>query len=314
MLGGWDSPYKVSIGGITGMAVTGGWAGHNGPAIGNGDSTGANPNANCDNLTQTNGTLTGVAVAAGGVTAPVCPRGLEAGSTQFHRRIANTIQYWSPKFGGFDFRVAMTANEEKSRTATGLNNNPQLWAASGTYSAGPWYATVAYEQHRGYRDTPTATSTVNTKDKGWLIGGGYNFGAAALNLGYERLKYGNSTTGATSNQFTRPSWFIGASVPLGPSGSALRAGYSKMSKLKSCGANATCGSATGLSVFTLGYEYALSKRTAAYVQYGTIRNKALSAVLFNTPPLSGVSGAGAQTSIGNDQDPTILGVGMKHTF
>ena len=294
MTGMWDSPYKVSLGGITGMAVVGGLPGHNGPALGNGDTTGTNPNQNCDNITNA-------------ITSPFCGQG-EAGATQFHRRLSNVVQYWSPKFGGFDFRVAMTANEEKATNTTTINNNPRLWAVNGTYAAGPWYATIAYEHHKDYRSTAAVNST---KDKGWVIGGGYNFGAAALNLGYERLKYGNSGAAGAETGFTRPSWFAGVSVPMGPAGSALRAGYSRMSGLKSCGAAVVCGSQTGVRVFTLGYGYALSKRSTAYVQYGKVTNSSASTVVFNTSP---IGPNGFSSAITNGSDQTWLGVGMIHSF
>jgi predicted porin len=288
------------------MAVVGGYPGHNGPAIGNGDTTGSNPNLNCANTIGGGATLTANSTV-------ICGQ-VEAGATQFHRRAANVVQYWSPKFGGFDVRVAMTMNEEKGRTPaaiSGVSNDPRLWSINGTYAAGPWYATVAYEQHRGYRDTTTATAPVNVKDKGWILGGGYNFGVAAVNLAYERLKYGNAGVAGSESGFTRPSWFIGGSFPLGPAGSALRAGYSRMSGLKSCGTAVVCGSTTGLRVFTLGYEYALSKRSAMYVEYGKLSNSSASAVAFNTSP-TGPTGSTAGLTAGQDQ--TSLGVGLKHTF
>jgi predicted porin len=306
MTGMWDSPYKVSLGGITGMAVVGGLPGHNGPAMGNGDTTGTNPNANCENITNVpTTTIAALPTTVGGT--PICGQG-EMGATQFHRRLSNVVQYWSPKFGGFDFRVAMTANEEKATNTTTVNNNPRLWAVNGTYAAGPWYATIAYEHHKDYRSTAAVRST---KDKGWVIGGGYNFGAAALNVGYERLKYGNTGAAGAETGFTRPSWFVGVSVPMGPAGSAFRAGYSRMSGNKSCGAAAACGSTTGLRVFTLGYGYALSKRSTAYVQYGKVTNSAASAQVFNTSP-NGPNGV--SSAIGAGADQTWLGVGMVHTF
>jgi predicted porin len=300
MLGNWDSPYKVSVIGTTGMASVGGWAGHNATGIGNGDTTGSNPNQNCTNIQPT-------------ATQLFCGQ-TEGGATSFHRRLSNTMQYWSPKFGGFDFRVAVTGNEEKARNTTTFNNNPHLWAASGTYAAGPWYATVAYEQHKAFRDA--STTNVNVKDKGWMLGGGYNFGVAALNLGYENLKFGNAAaTGGSDNGFKRRTWFIGVSAPLGPSGSALRAGYSNV-ELRGCGAGVnfgtggSCGSA-GSKIFTLGYDYALSKRSSIYANWGTVRNEVSSINNFATPAVGpdGVTG-----NITSGADVRTLAVGMKHTF
>jgi predicted porin len=319
MLGNWDSPYKVSVIGTTGMASVGGWAGHNATGIGNGDTTGSNPNANCGNITGTPA-VTFTTPAAG--TTVIIPAGagicgqVEGGAASFHRRLSNTMQYWSPKFGGFDFRVAVTGNEEKARNTTTFNNNPHLWAASGTYAAGPWYATVAYEQHKAFRDA--TTTNANVKDKGWMFGLGYNFGVVALNGGYENLKFGNTaTTGGSDTGFKRRTWFIGLSAPLGPSGSALRAGYSNV-ELRGCGGGiaftATGGgcSNAGSKIFTLGYEYALSKRSALYANWGTVRNEASSTNVFATPATGpdGVTGTGHTSGT----DIRTLAVGIKHTF
>jgi predicted porin len=301
LAGIWDSPYKQSILGVTGMATVGGLPGHNGPAIGNSDSTGTNVNSNCQNISAT-------------ITQVFCGQA-EGGGTQFHRRISNVVQYWSPKFGGFDVKFAFSANEEKARNTATFNNNPGLWAINGTYAAGPIYVTAAYEQHKGFRDA--STTNTNVKDKGWLIGGGYNFGMAALNVAYERLKYGNAAgTGASETGFTRPSWFIGVSVPVGPAGSAIRGGFSR-AKLKSCGGGFTGAGGTNTCndssarVFTLGYEYAMSKRTAAYINYGTVRNDSNSTVLFNVSP---IGPDGVTSAITGGADQRSLGVGLKHTF
>jgi predicted porin len=304
MLGNWDSPYKVSVIGTTGMGSVGGWAGHNATGIGAGDTTGSNGNANCGNLPST--------ISAAAVPTVICGQ-TEGGTASFHRRLSNTVQYWSPKFGGFDFRVAFTANEEKATNTTTANNNPRLWAASGTYASGPWYGTISYEQHRGFRDT--STTNMNVKDKGWLLGGGYNFGVVALNLGYETLRYGNAAaTGGSDTGFKRNTWFIGLSAPLGPSGSALRAGLSKV-ELKSCGNGIAFGTGScsnaGSRVITLGYEYALSKRSAVYANYGTVRNEAGSTNNFATPAI-GPDGVGGGISSG--ADVRLLAVGIKHTF
>jgi predicted porin len=308
MMGIWDSPYKVSILGITGMAAVGGLPGLNGPIIGNGDTTGTNPNANCVNISNAPATS-------------FCGQA-ESSAAPFHRRLSNTVQYWSPKFGGFDFRFAFTANEEKSTNGPGqngfgtgtINSNPSLWAVNGTYSAGPWYGTIAYQRMKGYGDASAAGTGVGAKDTGWLLGGGYNFGVAAINIGYERLKYGNaSASWLSATGFNRRAWTIAASVPMGPAGSALRIGYGR-SELRNCAVNSTpasgCGNG-GSRALTLGYGYALSKRSTAYVQYGSYTNESGSAQNWNAAPNgpNGFSGA-----ISSGADTRTLGVGMIHTF
>jgi predicted porin len=303
MLGHWDSPYKA-LGGIFDNGSVGGLPGHRGVLLQNGDTTGSNPNLNCDNVAAT---ATTTQTAFCGQT--------EGGAANFHRRLSNTVQYWSPKFGGFNFNVAFTANEEKGTTNV-FNNNPSLWSATGTYAAGPLNAFIGYESHRGFRDTATTTSTTNTKDRGWIFGIGYNFGVANLQFAYDNMRFGNALGGAggTANGFKRSDWYIGVGVPLGPTGSALRAGYSKTGGNKGCSAGATaalCGSTTGGNVFTLGYDYALSKRTSIYAAYGRVTNKSGATFNFNSSP-NGTTGVAAGVAAG--ADPSTLGVGVKHSF
>src|ERR1700694_4073 len=69
----------------------------------------------------------------------------------FDRRAGNSVQYWSPKLGGFSFRIDHSVNEGKGPvTATGPVVSPTITAVSAQYDAGQLSLRYAYEQHNDY--------------------------------------------------------------------------------------------------------------------------------------------------------------------
>src|SRR5438132_2670616 len=91
LFGIWDSPYKVAYG--TANLVTSGGFASSGIIMGNGDTTGALPNALCGNtVSNTNGGLAGT----GTNPASVCVTEATSNGTAWSRRVNNSIQYWSP--------------------------------------------------------------------------------------------------------------------------------------------------------------------------------------------------------------------------
>jgi predicted porin len=91
------------------------------------------------------------------------------------QRAPNVIQYWSPNMGGLAFRVAATADENKG-TAT----ERQDFGANLTYSKGPLYAFLAYEEHQ----------LQNADEEGYAIGGSYAFGSFKLGGQYQNIDKG----------------------------------------------------------------------------------------------------------------------------
>ena len=81
-------------------------------------------------------------ITIGGITGVGHDRG------NFDRREQNVIQYWSPNWGGFAFRGAVTANEGKTATL-----NPRVSGANVTYTRGPVYAVLAWEEHKDVSTT-----------------------------------------------------------------------------------------------------------------------------------------------------------------
>ncbi|MCX7151390.1 MAG: porin [Proteobacteria bacterium] len=346
LMGNWDSPYKSSEA-IWNISGVGGYAGLQNLLMHNNDSTGANPDLNCTNVTTTNSST--VTAAGTGVvtlvTQPVCGQ-LSMANTSFSNRMSNTIQYWSPVFSGFQAKFAMRANEEKNESATGAKNSPQSWALTTNWTKANAGVTFGYEKHTGWRDRGVSNATItytanaitavssgaataglttnnNVDDTAWTLGGNYNFGVVQVSAAMEQMKFGNNNTSADDTSYSRKNYYLGLAAPVG--NGTIRAGYSWTPGNSSCGAGVTntiattattggtgfCDGGLKASAMQLGYEYNLSKRTMVYGSFAKLDNGNNTRFNFSTPTLNQTAAAGGT---GTGQDVTIWGAGIKHSF
>jgi predicted porin len=188
-------------------------------------------------------------VAAGGST----------GSAIYKTRVADSIRY-DLSVGGFNFGASIA--ESASNNGGVSNDKPVSFAAN--YAAGPIWVGIGYEN-------PAAD-----EDKGWNIGGRYNFGFMTAALG---LSKGTTATGLDAKGF-----IVGATVPYGAFD--FKAMYAQndidvVGKTKKAG---------------IGAHYNLSKRTKIYADVAKVGGKA-------TIPAESLS----DNKIGYD-------LGLKHSF
>lgn len=338
-VGIWDTPYKQRLTGSM-SSYGGSWLGHSGMLLGGGaDSTGTVPNAGCDNL--------GAAQTGNNSNAATQCGQIEGNTTSFHRRLSNSINYVSPNMSGFQAKLAYSGTGAKVDAITApsaqvITNNPTLWSMDIGYAAGPAAVGVAYERHNGFRaasGATTATGSITSKndasDTATQLYGSYDFGVVKVQANWEKLSYGD--TGVTANpggvigavngtnHFDRSGWFLGLSAPVGK-GRAY-GGYSKTDGNKGCGtlgvtaASATaaasgnagtflCGSDTGATAYTLGYEYNLSKRTQMYVTAINVSNKQFASFM----PVVSKPGVNGTATFQTGQDLNAVALGMRHSF
>src|SRR5258705_13739933 len=112
--------------------------------------------------------------------------------TSFSRRQNASIFYDTPVFSGFQGYVGVSttgASISQSNAASGTK--PRVWSVAGTYTNGPLYVTLAYENHSNFGATglPTATPQYNGSDKGWHAGVAYQFGPVKVGGLYVDRKY-----------------------------------------------------------------------------------------------------------------------------
>lgn len=110
----------------------------------------------------------------------------------FDQRLSNSIQYTSPKFGGFDFAIDYVPDEVRSTDAFGNRTNAKVWSVAGHFVAGPFDMNVGYEVHHdgGLSVGPTK----GVKDKGLKVAGKYKFGNTSIAGVVERLEYQPTTS------------------------------------------------------------------------------------------------------------------------
>lgn len=312
MYGIWDAPYKVAYG--TGNVINSGPFSASGIIMGNGDTTGALPNASCG---------TAVSNTAGTVrTTGVCVTEATGGGTQWSRRNNNSVQYWSPVISGLQFRLGTALANYQSPATSALasgTQKPKYLSGSVTWARGPLALAAGYESHQGFRPSAAATGVANPKDTAFQFGAKWNFGPGQIGVGVETLSYGNNaagTTAAPDNKVKLSNQVINGRWNLGPG--AIWAGLSKTPGGKGCtvgaaGLAVTCGSNGEAKMTAVGYDYVMSKRTKMYFAYAKIDNGTSTSYYYIAGP-AGNNAGGTAGGILASTDVTTLAFGIQHTF
>jgi predicted porin len=226
----------------------------------------------------------------------------EAGTTQFGRRLSNTVQYWTPTIGGFQARIATQFTGHKSPEGPAAVD-PGLWSASLSWTTGAFALGAAYERHKDF-------TAPGTRDSGFMIGGKWTGGPISIGAAVEQLDYDPVATGT---EFKRRNFVVNGAFNVGAG--QLFAGYSWTPGNRDCGPalTAVCDSdATEARMISAGYAHNLSKRTKAYVQFLSIDNESAQAFnIISAPPGNAVGGTGGIVA---GTDIRALGVGVQHSF
>ncbi|HEX3098957.1 MAG TPA: porin [Usitatibacter sp.] len=201
--------------------------------------------------------------------------GLGHDQGNFDRRDQNMIQYWSPNFAGFAFKGMYQVNEAKTATT-----NPHDTSANVTYTRGPVYAFLAYEDHKD----PSATVK---KEKAWSAGGAFTFGPIKLGAEYEKINR-NVVTGPDPTD--RKEWLASVVYTLANNQFIYQHQDSKDVDCKSD---------------TLAYKYNFSKRTFFIAEYMKTDNKDSGTCSFATT---------ATFPVAKGQDVRAAAVGLQHVF
>lgn len=202
----------------------------------------------------------------GGITGTLSDRG------NFDRRDQNVAQYWSPNMGGFAFRVAATANEGRSDAG-----NPRDFGANATFTRGPVYVFLAWEEHKD--PSPTLD-----KEEAWAAGGSFRFGPVKLGVQYQQIEKG---------PVEMDNWMGNIIYTLGSNQFILNYMQSK-------DAPADCDS------WHVGYQYNFTRRTFFLAQYSTIDNDPGANCNFgaNRLPISSAAG----------EEVEGISLGIRHVF
>ncbi|MGN1056159.1 MAG: porin, partial [Comamonas sp.] len=215
-------------------------------------------------------------------------------------RYNNMVTYVSPNFGGF----SVTANYAFKEKASGEGKGGAYAGIQGTYANGPLSVTAAYDQANPvgvYLPNPTTLATRNDVDT-WSLGASYDFGMAKLSALYHNSDMEEyNAAGLLAEKNRLDSWLIGAVIPVGAAGK-IKAQYASYKGTEDAKANQ----------FGLGYEHALSKRTAVYTTYSYLKNK--NGMNLNTAQKLKFGNSGAANQTTENAKVTSFQVGVRHNF
>jgi predicted porin len=235
----------------------------------------------------------------------------------FDRRQGNSVQYWTPNWAGFTFRIGHSVNEGKGAVvAGGPVISPTITAASVQYDRGTLSLRYAYEQHDDYfgmsqiggSAAGTRTNT-SSRDRGhklvllWLIN---NTRITAM---AERLEYKNDDTAPLAvNKFQRNAFYGVLEQRFGGGVHSVFAGYGRADEGSCDRVNgASCSTNNlGATYWNAGYIYRFSRRTEGFIAYYHLDNK--DSAQYSIGPF--VNGVG----IAPGADITGYGAGLIHFF
>jgi predicted porin len=244
--------------------------------------------------------------------------GIKTGSGDRQQLVA----YVTPSFAGFTGTVAYGPGE--TATAGTINQaelKPYMWQVAGTYDNGPLYAGLAYHQAKDFAAFDIIPPTGNQRSTHEVIRAAakytFSFGTTISGL-YDRQYVEIDSFGVTNPgvDIYRDAWSLNVGQTFGAH--TIHAGYSQANDIKDCGSVLDCGQ-TGAKMWSIGYEYALSKRTMLKMTYADVSNDADVNNDFYTAPVGSFSGGlsngtGSSSSIADGSDPVGFGIGLRHSF
>ncbi len=212
--------------------------------------------------------------------------GLGSTDGDFDARVSNAVRYDTPSFGGLQAAVLYSADEGAPIAAAGTD--PNRWmSASVSYTGGPLFAAVGYEEH----------NTLGENETGIRVGAGFKSGALTVNALYEMLE---DVRGAAGNDWDN--YGIGAAFKFG----------SATAKAQYYISEETDAGNDGAELMAVGLDYAFSKTVTGYVAYAQADNDPGTSA-YRVASSNGGHGD-AVGGITGGSSPSAYSVGMEMNF
>ncbi len=191
-------------------------------------------------------------------------------------RSSNAITYISPSFSGVTVTAQAGVGERDNVPADARNDNS--FGLNAIYAAGPLTLAAAFDRVDyartfssvggnagaaiplfGDNGAVPGMGGLSSRTSVWAVGGAYNFEVARVALAYSYL----TDDKAVGNDVKSDGWNLGVQVPMGAITLFGNFGQADVTR---------AGVANSIDVtgFQLGATYALSRRTSAYVNYGSL--------------------------------------------
>lgn len=255
-------------------------------------------------------------------------------------RTPNILMWDSPNWNGFTARLAYSSgylagvnNEGTTNRAVGDSGSGRAWTGALRYNNGPWVAGVSYwnaNSENRSAATPqagffnpitgafTAAAGARMHDqrstRAWL---GYTFAMGLkVGLGWDRSSLDNGYAGMPNivgrGKAARSAWMVPVSYTFGPH--AIYGTYARAGSASGSAIAAGTGGDYKAHQWTVGYDYAFSKRTSMGVFYTKVNNN------MNAAGTAGGSydmfalGVNGATTTRRGEDASQLYIGMNHSF
>ena len=209
---------------------------------------------------------------------------------------SNTIQYTSPTFAGVNAVISHTLAAAGTTAGMTLGSG-RVNGATLNYTLGKFTAKAMLEEKTVIAGGPF------TKHKSVGLGVGYDFGVINVRATTQKGTL-DSTTAAgvradsgvvTVSKFT----FVAPVTPV----ISISGGYIMLGENAAGSMYSTAGVTGKASMYNIGAEYKMSKRTSLYASYAALSNDSVGSKFSLT------------TTVGTaDKNPSDLRVGMRHTF
>lgn len=210
-------------------------------------------------------------------------------------RSTNVIRYDLPStmMAGLTGGISYSTNFAGNDGAIGSAGDGKAWAANLGYASGPLKLAFSY-----WNAQSEDRSAAPADQKAWTLAGGWNFGIGTVGLTYDVSQYD-----VAAGTMKRRAWSV--PVTFGVGAGTILATYTRANDAT----GAAGGANTGATLWSVGYDHALSKRTSVGVSYAIMNNKsAANYQLYTTNALQSLPTASA------GQDQKQLYVGLRHTF
>ncbi|WP_439892480.1 porin [Ralstonia sp. 25C] len=205
-------------------------------------------------------------------------------------RADNAVKYVGT-FGGLT-ASALYSTRSDGQEVAGNNKLGREWSAGLNYASGPFAVGAVYDQVNGNSD-----ALANAKTQRATVAGTYAFGPAKLYAGY-RWRNASHLLAADQSSSRSNLYWLGAGYQVTPALSLTGTAYYQNFK--------TAGTGNPW-LFVVGSDYALSKRTDAYLNLAYAKNS-------NGTNL-GVAGFGdVDSAPGNNNNQMGAVVGLRHKF
>ncbi len=178
---------------------------------------------------------------------------LSDNDTNFDLRPSDTVSYWTPNFNGFSGGIMRSSMDQEETNGLSLDD-AELWSMMAKYSNGPFFASLAWEDHS---DMGNATAT--QESDAWKLGLGYKFGNSRVGFIYEDIDHdGNNSAD------DRDAFYINFAHKFGAN--RVTVAYGDMDDSDANGVN------DGADYWALGICHSFSKRTEVYAIYADVDN------------------------------------------